>query len=87
MDYKDMNRIESIIKSCCVGGDEKDSSTLDAASLIADTIDNYLDGKWISAADWTIICCNIQSGLANAASRAIRILASSKNLNLITDKE
>jgi hypothetical protein len=77
MNYKDANKIEEIIKNCCD----------DAAELVGDEVDKYLDGRWISAADWTIICADIQSGLAAASARAIRILAASGNLNLITNKE
>ncbi len=88
MDYKLLNDIEAVIEACCVGngpGDVRlDYESSPAAGTLAYEIGKLLNGIHLTDKDWTLIGINIQSGLAMAATKAMRILGASCDMAIIT---
>ena len=80
MDHQLLNKLESMIQACCVGyadGVGLNYESDSAAEIIAYEVEKLLEGVEIGDKDWTMICVNIQSGLAMAAAKAIRIIGAS----------
>lgn len=87
MNYKLLNEIEQVIKACCIGraeGVELDHETFPVADTIAYRLGIILRDREITDKDWTLIHANIQSGLAMAASQAMRILGASNDMGVVT---
>ena len=87
MDWQLLNKLEDVIKQCCVGqveGLEVDRESNAAADVIAYEVGRLLEGVEVSDKDWTVICVNIQSGLAMAAAKAIRIIGASHDMKIIS---
>lgn len=91
MDYDLLNRIEDVIKACCVGGAEGkyslDYEESPVADLIAYHLGKTLEGVEISDKDFTMITVNVQSGLAMAAAKAMRILGASNAIGVVTHEK
>lgn len=74
MDYRLLNEIEKVIEAASEGPTENyDFSS--AADTMCYMLEDVLEDKELTSQDWTIICANIQAGMANAAAKAIRRLA------------
>ncbi len=88
MDYKLLNKIEKVIKACCIGGEGSLTEGWAIPEAVCNTLSYELEralcGVEIGDKDWTLIHANVQSGLAMAASKTMRILGASHDIGVVT---